>query len=98
MRRRSPTRSTRLGLVAEPSFPAIEAHHDPVVVRTRRQVVDALAGLVDVAFDPALRGWGPLPAGAVPRSAGGTGATGELETSTVCEQVAGAPPSRTQRR
>src|SRR4051812_20462471 len=46
MRRRSPTRSARLGLVAEPSFPAIEAHHDPVVVRTRRQVVDALAGLV----------------------------------------------------
>ena len=61
MRRRSPTRSTRLGLVAEPSFPAIEAHHDSVVVRTRRQVVDALAGLVDVAFDPALRGWGTAP-------------------------------------
>src|SRR3954451_20697692 len=61
MRRRSPTRSTRLGLVAEPSFTPIEAQPDPVVIRTRRQMVDALAGLDDVTLDPALRGWGTAP-------------------------------------
>ena len=82
----------RLGLVAEPSFPAIETHHDPVEVQTRRQVVDALTGLIAVALGPALGGWGPRPPGAVPRSAGGTGGAGELKASTVCEQVPGAPP------
>ena len=77
----------------KPSFPAIETHHDPVEVQTRRQVVDALTGLIDVALGPALGGLGPRPPGAVPRSAGGTGGAGALEASTLCEQVPGAPPS-----